>query len=143
VKTSDTFPFVDRNMDMVMVRCYSSAASQTYMHVHTVQHVEEIYDANSLLNRFMSRPPVNAYGFKNVLDSMKLDIKPSIIRNPTTGVSVYGGGGGAGYGNRTPRTPGSARKKTPKKTTSITPAKLKTVTKTLYKTPMKAKTPRK
>lgn len=82
--------FIDRNMDMVMIRahCTASATAPLKLHLHVMQHVEECFEAGSDLYRFMSAPPVNRTLVQNVLRAIKSDIKPAMVRSPTAPVSV-------------------------------------------------------
>lgn len=82
--------FMDRKMDCILIRCRASAsiAAPLSVHFHMVQHVEEMYDQNTDLARFQTIPPVAPKLTQMVINAIKRDIKPSIIRIPTSGVSL-------------------------------------------------------
>jgi len=91
--------WVDPNLDTVLVRCFSSTAGSATgqnLHIHTVQHVEEQFEPDSELARYMTKPPSNPALTTAVMNLIRRGIKPSIVRAPTGAVSVKF--------NNTPRT---------------------------------------
>ncbi|ALE29692.1 putative capsid protein [Lake Sarah-associated circular virus-28] len=91
--------WVDSNLDTILIRCFGSivgSGSGMSVHIHTVQHVEEQFEPNNELARYMIKPPVNTALTTAVMNAIRREIKPSIIRAPTGGVSVRF--------SRTPRT---------------------------------------
>lgn len=98
----------DPNMDTVLIRCHSSSSGTSAgqnLHIHSVQHVEELFEPDSELARYMTKPPVNTAMTTSVMNLIRRGIKPSIVRAPTGGVSV-----------RFSRTPRTYRRKTVRKT---------------------------
>jgi len=86
---STAFPkcwWVDNNMDVVLIRMFSSGACN--IHIHTVQHVEEQFEPNNEFARYMTKPPSNPALTNAVLNLCRREIKPSIVRAPTGAVSV-------------------------------------------------------
>jgi len=92
--------WADHNMDTVLIRCFSATGSGTSagmnLHIHTVQHVEEQFEPDNELARYMTKPPSNPALAAAVLNHVRREIKPSIVRAPTGAVSVRF--------SRTPRT---------------------------------------
>jgi len=92
--------WADPNMDTILIRCFSATGSGTSagmnFHVHTVQHVEEQFEPDTELARYMTKPPSNPALAAAVLNVIRREIKPSIVRAPTGAVSVRF--------SRTPRT---------------------------------------
>lgn len=85
--------FIDRKLDAILVRCRASASivAPLVIHYHLVQHVEEMYDQNSDLARFQTISPAAPKLVTAVVNAIKRDIKPGIVRAPTMPVSInYG-----------------------------------------------------
>lgn len=86
--------FQDRNMDCIMLRLKANASTEgvvngkLQVHIHCIQHVEEMYDPKSMLHRFMSIPPRNLRLTEETMMAIKRNIKAGTLRAQTGGVSI-------------------------------------------------------
>lgn len=93
--TSDQW-FNDSRVDCILIRCRANAltadgnrATNLIIHAHMVQNVEETYVEPHILARFQTKCPVDRRGLFATLASIRSDYKPSVLRIPTSGQSVY------------------------------------------------------
>lgn len=87
---------LDINMDLVLIRVYSTAAQSSgvtltnAIHYHCVHHFETVYDAGSEKCRYHSQCLAAPKLVEKVDKSIKKDPKASIIRSPNAyGVNPY------------------------------------------------------
>jgi hypothetical protein len=81
---------IDTNLDVVLIRVFTSGSDNCAIHYHVVSHWEMVYDASSERCRFHSQC-ISAPNLVSKVDaSIKKDPKASIICSPNAyGINPY------------------------------------------------------
>lgn len=84
-----SFGYVDKSMDVVLIRVLARFGDEFYIHANSVQYTEGVYDNSSVYSKFMTTCIANKQLYESTRQFLIKDPKPGNIRTPKAPINIY------------------------------------------------------